>query len=94
MAGPVLAANVKIMKYSSHSLLKLYMVMSRDDALAWSWIGLEADTLMRVGSLKLDKASPQIYHRKCYQSLCHSLHLEKAQVKFVEEIKSAAESKK
>ena len=35
-----------------------------------------------------------IYHRKCYQSLCHKGNLVRAQKKYEDDIASAAESKK
>jgi len=60
----------------------------------WTKIGQNFDILNRVKELTFSDDTKHIYHRQCYQSLCHKGNLAQAQKKYEEDIASAAESKK
>lgn len=60
----------------------------------WTKIGQNFDILNRVRDLIFSDDTKHIYHRKCYQSLCHKGNLVRAQKKYEDDIASAAESKK
>ena len=57
-------------------------------------LGKYSDTLNRVESLTLTKSQGLSYHRKCYQTICHQQHLERAEKKRKDEIQLTAAKKK
>ena len=60
----------------------------------WTKIGQYFDILNRVKDLTYSDDTKQMYHRKCYQSLCHKGNLARAQKKYEDDVASAAENKK
>ena len=60
----------------------------------WTKIGKNLDILNRVKDLTYSNDTKRMYHRKCYQTLCHKGNLVRAQKKYEEDLASASETKK
>ena len=60
----------------------------------WVLLGKYSDTLNQVENLILTKSQGLYYQGKCYQTICHQQHLERAEKKRKDEIQLTAAKKK